>query len=170
MAKLSVTKKALCHPERRLQARGLCNSCYSKQLMKENPAYKARQMENAKKYRINNPDIIKRHLATRKKKEQQPELAQKIKQEKWIRVLWRKYKLSLNAWQELIRAQQGRCKLCYAEPVSNKKLHVDHCHKTGRVRGLVCFRCNWYLSLIDKDINILDRLRDHVKEFIYDGT
>lgn len=166
MAKLSVKKKAICHPERRLQARGLCNSCYSKQLMKENPEYKSRQMINATKWRIKNPDKVRQHLETRRTKEQLPIIAEKLKHEKFIRLLANKYKLTFDQWSAFMSAQAGRCKLCYAEPAIGKKLHVDHCHRTGRVRGLVCFRCNWYLSLVDKDIKILDRIYNYVKEIV----
>lgn len=37
-------------------------------------------------------------------------------------------------------AQEGRCAICGTEP--EQRLAVDHCHRTGRIRGLLCGRCN----------------------------
>jgi Recombination endonuclease VII len=41
----------------------------------------------------------------------------------------------------LLESQEGRCALCPNEP-KTRRLHVDHDHRTGAVRGLLCFRCN----------------------------
>jgi Recombination endonuclease VII len=41
----------------------------------------------------------------------------------------------------MLAEQGGGCAICGAEP-KTKRLHVDHDHKTGAVRGLLCFRCN----------------------------
>jgi len=48
--------------------------------------------------------------------------------------------------QKLYDHQEGRCAICKRhETEFAKRLHVDHNHKTGRVRGLLCFRCNKFL-------------------------
>ncbi|MEU0149297.1 endonuclease domain-containing protein [Streptomyces sp. NPDC006288] len=38
----------------------------------------------------------------------------------------------------MISSQSGVCTVCLAAPA----VHVDHCHKTGKVRGVLCFNCN----------------------------
>jgi len=61
----------------------------------------------------------------------------------------RKYKLSPEQYNKLFNQQKGRCLICNEQ----KKLCVDHNHKTNKVRGLLCTRCNtalgkyedWYL-------------------------
>ncbi len=64
-----------------------------------------------------------------------------------------RYGLSQEALDEMWRAQGGRCAMrdCRIdmEPAvtkSYKSAHVDHCHKTGRVRALLCMRCNLALG------------------------
>jgi hypothetical protein len=45
----------------------------------------------------------------------------------------------------LLTAQDGGCAIC-GNPPKTRRLHVDHNHRTGKVRGLLCFRCNRQLS------------------------
>jgi hypothetical protein len=47
-------------------------------------------------------------------------------------------------YARLLAAQDGHCALCPNTP-KTRRLHVDHDHATGRVRGLLCFRCNKFL-------------------------
>jgi hypothetical protein len=51
------------------------------------------------------------------------------------------YGITGDEYEALLRAQGGRCAICRARPKS-KRLAVDHDHKTGAVRGLLCSRCN----------------------------
>lgn len=51
------------------------------------------------------------------------------------------YGLTAADYDALLRLQGGRCAICRAKPKS-KRLAVDHDHKTGAVRGLLCSRCN----------------------------
>lgn len=44
-------------------------------------------------------------------------------------------------YERLLAAQDGHCALCPSVP-KTRRLHVDHDHATGRVRGLLCHRCN----------------------------
>jgi hypothetical protein len=44
-------------------------------------------------------------------------------------------------YARLLDAQGGHCALCLNTP-KTRRLHVDHDHATGRVRGLLCYRCN----------------------------
>ena len=47
-----------------------------------------------------------------------------------------KYGVSKEFLIELYEKQQGKCKICCKEPGTARGLHVDHCHSTGKVRGL----------------------------------
>jgi len=62
------------------------------------------------------------------------------------RNLKRLYGLSLQDYEQLLKEQNFKCALCdkthEQEKVVGKNLAVDHCHKTGQVRGLLCNDCN----------------------------
>ena len=56
--------------------------------------------------------------------------------------LKRTYGISVEEYDEMLAAQDGVCAICGRRPRDDISLHVDHCHVTGRLRGLLCFRCN----------------------------
>lgn len=49
--------------------------------------------------------------------------------------------LSLEEYDALLAAQGGGCAIC-GNPPKTRRLDVDHDHRTGKVRGLLCHRCN----------------------------
>lgn len=51
------------------------------------------------------------------------------------------YGITPEQYDMMLTAQGGKCKICGGSPRSSR-LHVDHDHKTGRVRGLLCWWCN----------------------------
>jgi len=58
-----------------------------------------------------------------------------------------KYGITINEYSELFEAQKGVCKICGHEH-ERRPLNVDHCHSTGRIRGLLCDKCNLAIGLI----------------------
>lgn len=76
----------------------------------------------------------------------------------------RAYGISLEQYNEMLEAQDGRCAVC-AEPPSIQRLHVDHDHRTGRVRGLLCMPCNRAIGNLKDDPERVKRLLEYlVKE------
>lgn len=50
---------------------------------------------------------------------------------------------ALGGYDAVLRDQGGVCAICRKPPkVGGRRLHIDHDHKTGKVRGLLCARCN----------------------------
>lgn len=76
--------------------------------------------------------------------------------------LMRKYGITREQYEGLLELQQGLCKICGSPPVGKvkngpaKRLHVDHDHQTGQVRGLLCHKCNVMLGNARDDIKILE--------------
>ena len=65
--------------------------------------------------------------------------------------LKRKFNLSSEDYAARLADQGGRCAICHAEPGLGKALDVDHDHKTGQVRGLLCRNCNHGLGKFKDD-------------------
>lgn len=53
----------------------------------------------------------------------------------------RRYGLTESGYQKMVADQNGKCAICGR----NEKLHIDHCHRTGKIRGLLCDFCNRFL-------------------------
>ena len=78
----------------------------------------------------------------------------------------RKYGITKERYQELLAKQDGKCAICGDAPGRRYRhqLHVDHCHKTGRVRGLLCRGCNHMLGVVRDDKNVLIRAVAYLEE------
>lgn len=59
-----------------------------------------------------------------------------------------RYDLTADDYDAMVLQQQGLCAICGRPPKRNR-LHVDHCHTTKRVRGLLCVTCNTRLAVIE---------------------
>src|SRR3990167_482636 len=57
--------------------------------------------------------------------------------------LKRTYGISQKIYKAMFKDQAGVCFICHVPTKSGRVLHVDHDHKTGRVRGLLCWKCNY---------------------------
>lgn len=68
----------------------------------------------------------------------------------------RAYGLTVRRFHELAREQGGGCAICHVTPESPLLLLIDHCHASGKVRGLLCHDCNVALGWMRDDA---ERLR-----------
>jgi len=61
----------------------------------------------------------------------------------------RKFALTLEDYARMEYAQERVCRICRRPCPSGQALAVDHCHKTGRVRGLLCIECNRIVGFLE---------------------
>jgi hypothetical protein len=72
------------------------------------------------------------------------------------------YGLKAGEYQALYEAQGGKCFICTRATGAARKLAVDHDHKTGYVRGLLCKPCNSLLAHIRDDTQTLHRTIEYL--------
>ena len=65
------------------------------------------------------------------------------------------YGITLERYDEILAAQNGVCAICERKtsggPSKMNYLHVDHCHDTKQVRGLLCHKCNIGIGHLNHD-------------------
>lgn len=66
-----------------------------------------------------------------------------------------RYGITEDDYNALAKAQGYRCAICQVQPDENQYLHVDHCHKSTKVRGLLCRSCNTSLGGFKDDPALL---------------
>lgn len=71
-----------------------------------------------------------------------------------------KYNLTTEEATELKESSSG-CEVCGSNPVV-----IDHCHSSGKVRGLLCNKCNQALGSLNDDPSIIYRLGDYMKKHL----
>lgn len=82
--------------------------------------------------------------------------------------LRRKYGISLLEYQQLLAAQGAKCAICERAEQSVRqgrsfRLAVDHCHTTGKIRGLLCANCNRGVGLLGDDPEACDRAAEYLR-------
>lgn len=114
----------------------VCSSEHRKRWVKENPDY---HREHNKQYYPKNRD---RYLANKRK---------------WS--LKSNYGLTEEDYANLLEVQDGCCAICNSDSPGDRwnYFHVDHDHKTGTVRGLLCAKCNTAIGLLSEDPQVLLR-------------
>ena len=67
-----------------------------------------------------------------------------------------RYRLAYGTYAKMLEAQNGKCAICQTDTPGGKgRFHVDHCHTTGAVRGLLCHNCNVGLGNLRHDPELI---------------
>lgn len=81
------------------------------------------------------------------------------KEEHRLMTVRSKYKVTRDVARELIAIQE--CQICGSgSPITGKSLHIDHCHETGEVRGVLCHFCNVAIGALGHSV---ERLKAAIK-------
>jgi len=90
----------------------------------------------------------------------------------------KKYGITLEQYEEMVAKQDNKCAICNKkETVSLRgklaNLSVDHCHKTGKIRSLLCQNCNRALGMLKENygnfINAILYLTKYDRNFLWFG-
>jgi len=124
-------------------------------------AYKPRKRE-LEKIRMMNPEARKRSAQhTREYRKKNPTKARRATMDWHYRS---KYGITLAERDALFEMQGKRCKVCRSDSSKGRGFHVDHCHTTKKIRGIVCHHCNVLLGYAKDDIAILKAAIQYLKE------
>lgn len=157
-----MTTFAKCHPDRPHRCRGLCNACYQREKIK--PGW-VRTGRPARVNTCGHPE--KPHVGhgqcggcrTRAYRDRNRE-ADKLKRKDYqLRVT---YGITLAEFLAMYEAQGSACALCRKPVPVERNRHVDHCHDSGRIRGILCFDCNKGLGLLGDSPESIRRALDYV--------
>ena len=130
---------------------------YSKEYYAKN---RERKNETNRAWRTRNSEKLEIYGVNYRKKNKARSRAHYLK---------RTYALTQAEYMEMYSQQEGKCAICgiffnpYSETSTRREiLHVDHCHKTGKVRGLLCVDCNLGLGCFDDNKNSLLNAIDYL--------
>lgn len=71
------------------------------------------------------------------------------------------YGITIDEYDAMFKAQRGKCAVCGEK--YGRTLHVDHCHQTNVVRGLLCQKCNMAIGLLQDSVKLLNRAISYLK-------
>ncbi len=74
-----------------------------------------------------------------------------------------KYGMTPETFQKMLKTQKNKCAIC-AQPLTKKTPPIDHCHKTGKVRGILCYRCNTGLGQFLDDPKLLLKAATYLRK------
>jgi len=77
--------------------------------------------------------------------------------------LQRKYGITSEDYNRMFAEQNGVCAIC-THPELDRRLSVDHCHETGRVRALLCAKCNRFLGVYKDKVDLFQRVVDYLRK------
>jgi hypothetical protein len=118
-----------------------CRKCHS-QMQKE-------------KYQKDPMAKVKRQIRAGRRKDRDPLVQRKSE-------LKRLYGITLEDYVNLFSIQNGVCAICLEICKTKKSLSVDHDHVTGKIRGLLCNRCNRAIGMLQDNTDILDRAKKYI--------
>lgn len=126
--------------DRRHYARGMCKPHYDAGRTEQRATYWAEYYSR--------PEVRERLRAKGRERRRRPEVKERRKRVRNAR----RYGLTIDEYDALFEAQGGLCAICGEPDVTGRRVAVDHDHVTGRVRGLLCGRCNMFVGLIERGL------------------
>lgn len=115
--------------------------------------YRRYYLKNKEKIKLRRVDYHKKYRAENK------ERVNESARHSWVR---RTYGLTPAQYDSMVREQNGLCKICSNPP--SMRLCVDHNHKTGKIRGLLCHSCNNAMGLLKENQTILHSMIKYLEQ------
>lgn len=145
---MKTCRKCLTHKDADLfeSGRRICKDCRREDHKKTYEANKDKYKMKAKDWLKNNPEKYKEYQKASR-------LNRKPKARDYY--LRRRFGITLETFEQMSAEQNHTCKICGQKELTYKNLNVDHCHETGKIRGLLCTSCNTALGLLKDNLQNL---------------
>ncbi len=130
--------------------RGDCRSCFQAKAVaraEANPELREIARERTRRWIADNDDRYRSYKRSYGKLDKKKQADRRVH-------LRKKFGLTPDDYERMLAEQGGGCAVC-GDPPDKTALHVDHCHDTGVVRGLLCFRCNAAIGNLRDDPRII---------------
>lgn len=73
--------------------------------------------------------------------------------------------ITMEEYDTLLLSQNYKCMIC-SKDISNGKQHLDHCHKTGRLRAFLCGTCNTGIGMLQDSANLCKKASEYLERYI----
>lgn len=144
---------------------------YLKNWKKANPekveAYRLKGLENSRKrgrkwyYKHHEENKLNSAKYAKEWRQNNPEKRKTIKRRHDLK----KYGITEEQYEDMVLHQLGVCAICEKEQKDNsRRLDIDHCHKTGKVRGLLCSKCNTALGLLNEELELFNKAVNYLRK------
>jgi len=125
-----------------------CKPCESEYNEKYHKQHADKRVTYTKEWHLNNPEAKKQHKLNGRNT--------------WLQ---QQYGIDLDTYNKMLFEQNGCCAICgLHHSEENKALAVDHCHTTGKVRGLLCINCNHMLGKAKDNVETLKAAIKYLKD------
>ena len=82
----------------------------------------------------------------------------------WKHDIKKKYGITDDEYHLLNESQNYVCAICKKSDGRGARLAIDHCHETGKIRGLLCRTCNVAIGYLNDDITLLESAISYLKK------
>jgi len=127
-----------------------CNNIYERKYRQNSHSKELTKIRN-KQFRKENPNYFREYEKKHPNKSKN----------RWLK---RNFNITLEIYNKFLEEQNYCCKICLKNNNEFKQaLSVDHCHKTGKIRGLLCYNCNRGIGLLQDDFKICMKAAEYLK-------
>jgi hypothetical protein len=129
---------------------------YQKQIIKSQDELLLQELDNGEKLLVEKLNSEEREkFLTEKRKKQ--EAIKKRQDNRWL-AIYSMYRLTREQWQVIYNKQNGRCAICgKSQDKLGYTLQVDYDHISGKVRGLLCKKCNLGIGMFGESVENIER-------------
>ena len=143
-------------------------SSYKERLRKryaEDAEYRKAVLESNRAYRLAHKDELNARARKAYAEDDEYRARRRLAGNKWYRReerLKQVYGLSMQDYDAMVAQQGGVCAICKRQP--DRPLFVDHCHASGKVRGLLCHPCNAAIGFMRDDDIVAAAATDYLRK------